>query len=235
MIAQFDLDTSIVDSFNFRHKIKGNSATHYGTLIKTKDGNDLIKLNNNLFGTNWGLNLFKLKACDYCDDVIGESADISFGDAWLPQYLKDYKGNNIITVRNNNLKNIIEDAIENDELTFDELKPKDMFQSQAGGYRHRREGLQHRLFLNEKNDVWTPKKRFPAKKEKNRRRAKIYENRIDLRNISFDSKFYNDVEKFQAEIADQIKLNDELNKPGLFKRLKFKFKQVINKFKNEST
>ena len=51
-----------------------------------------------------------------------------------------------------------------------------------------------------------------AKKEKNRRRAKIYENRIDLRNISFDSKFYNDVEKFQAEIADQIKLNDELNK-----------------------
>ena len=103
---------------------------------------------------------------DYCDDVIGESADISFGDAWLPQYLKDYKGNNIITVRNNNLKNIIEDAIENDELTFDELKPKDMFQSQAGGYRHRREGLQHRLFLNEKNDVWTPKKRFPAKKEK---------------------------------------------------------------------
>ena len=105
-----------------------------------------------------------------------------------------------------------------------------MFQSQAGGYRHRREGLQHRLFLNEKNDVWTPKKRFNLKKE-NRRRAKIYENRIDLRNISFDSKFYNDVEKFQAEIADQIKLNDELNKPGLFKRLKFKFKQVINKFK----
>ena len=32
---------------------------------------------------DWGMGIFKLGACDYCDDIVGETADISFGDAWL--------------------------------------------------------------------------------------------------------------------------------------------------------
>ena len=30
--------------------------------------------------------MLKYKACDFCDDVFGEVADVVFGDAWVEKY-----------------------------------------------------------------------------------------------------------------------------------------------------
>ena len=84
---------------------------------------------------------FKYKACDYCDDVAGETADMSFGDAWLPKYSNDPKGTNIVISRNKILDKILKEDIKK----LDKLDPKDFVNSQLASFKHRRNGLQARL------------------------------------------------------------------------------------------
>ena len=47
----------------------------------------------------------KYKACDFCEDVFGYCADVVLGDAWLPKYNKDPKGDNVVIVRNEEIQN----------------------------------------------------------------------------------------------------------------------------------
>ena len=35
---------------------------------------------------DWGAGFFQNPACDWCDDVVAETADIAFGDAWVEPY-----------------------------------------------------------------------------------------------------------------------------------------------------
>jgi coenzyme F420 hydrogenase subunit beta len=43
-------------------------------------------------GNMWGTGLFKANACDFCDDVTTELADISLGDAWYRPTIKAVRG-----------------------------------------------------------------------------------------------------------------------------------------------
>ena len=45
----------------------------------------------NLYCIRWEYGYFKYKACDFCDDIFAECADITVGDAWLSRYKKDGK------------------------------------------------------------------------------------------------------------------------------------------------
>ena len=52
----------------------------------------VVKRSNEFYGTHWGYNFFRYSACDACDDVFAETADISVGDAWLDGYIDDPMG-----------------------------------------------------------------------------------------------------------------------------------------------
>jgi coenzyme F420 hydrogenase subunit beta len=174
-----------LSTFDFRVKSDKRSSNYGVKASSTKDGKIFSKfsLSKDLFVSNWGHGLFKLNACDYCDDVVAETADISIGDAWLPEYTKDNLGNNIIIVRNTELLNII---LENkNEFDLKEITVEDVYRSQAGGFRHKKEGLEYRLFIKDIKNEWRPKKRVKAKNGLSSKRKKIYEKRIQLKNESF--------------------------------------------------
>jgi|TARA_B110000971_G_C20007916_1_gene500125 coenzyme F420-reducing hydrogenase beta subunit len=231
IINQFSLDKSEVESFDFRHKIEGRVASDYGTKISTKTGGEYTKLNTEIFGTNWGLGMFKLKACDYCDDVIGETADISFGDAWLPKYIDDYLGTNVIVTRNKIVDDLIGEAISSGDIVYEFLTPEELYESQAGGYRHRREGLKHRLAVAKVKKQWVPKKRVSPIKEANKNRRKIYENRMQLQQKSFHSVNYAKIDLLKKELSSLIETNQKLNKLTLLKRILLKIKREFKKTK----
>lgn len=227
ILNQFDVPKKEIAKFDFRHKIPNRLASDYGTSVVTRLNKEQIKINKDLFGTNWGLNLFKLKACDYCDDVIGETADISFGDAWLPKYLSDSMGTNVIVVRNQYLDELLKKALKEDILSIEKLSKEDLVKSQAGGFRHRREGLKHRLFLKDENNEWRPRKRYKAEKLLNKKRALIYENRIKMQEVSFNSKNYDNLRAIKKELRPYISVNSKLNKVSLLKRIFNKIKRMI--------
>jgi len=42
----------------------------------------------------WTNGFFKLNACNFCDDIFAELADVVFMDAWIDPYIYDSKGTN---------------------------------------------------------------------------------------------------------------------------------------------
>jgi coenzyme F420 hydrogenase subunit beta len=150
-----------LENVDFRWKIPGRPANRYGIRAQGKAGRKpIIRPVAGIFGADWGLGYFKPKACDYCDDITGETADVSFGDAWLPEAARDYRGTNIVAVRNSKIGRLFEDALAAGTITLSPSSPEDVVQSQAANYRHRHVGLSYRLRLKHERGEWTPPKRI---------------------------------------------------------------------------
>lgn len=172
-------------SINFRKKIPNRLASQYGTeFFSRKNAKSTITVVNNSsykMGTDWGHGMFKIPVCDFCDDTFGEVADISVGDAWLPQYLKDYKGNSVIVVRNTEVNKILKKGVKNKKLNLCAVEPTIIKKSQSGGLKNKREDLKYRLWLKEQKKEWYPPKRVHAQNDGiNTKRKKIIELRIQI-------------------------------------------------------
>lgn len=110
-------------------------------------------------GDMWGTGLFKSNACDFCDDVTTELADISLGDAWLDPYYKDGLGTSVIVTRTNVADKLISDGIKNNDLAVNELSLDSFKMSQKGSFNHRHIATKYRLEYRKKNGLLIPKKR----------------------------------------------------------------------------
>lgn len=117
-------------------------------------------------GDMWGTGMFKSNACDFCDDVTTELADISLGDAWIHPYTNDGMGNSVVVTRTSLADKIIKKGIASGELCLDTLSLDTFLISQSGSFNHRHKGLpfrikffkgkknvSHKRFLNEKSTL----------------------------------------------------------------------------------
>lgn len=172
---------------DFRTKLEGFGSNRYGVTVydrRRPTEGVVSKPVDQMFGTNWGLGYFKSKACDFCDDVMGETADVTIGDAWLPEYVQEMAGTNILVVRNKLIDNILEEAEADSRIYLDRISPEKVLLSQKSGINHRRKGLQYRLYLNDKANLPSPKKRLPPSSEFPRKFKKVQERRVELRDKS---------------------------------------------------
>lgn len=150
-------------SADFRKKVEGESSNRYiSEFTGLIDGKKqtIIKDQDELFVSNWAHGMFKSKLSDYTDDTFNETADISLGDAWLPEYTKDSKGTNIAIVRNTTIAKIIRDGIKSGDLHLDTLPPEQIIKSQSGLAHHTRDELPYRLHKQQRAGNWHPVKRF---------------------------------------------------------------------------
>lgn len=226
-----------LNSIDFRKKIPGHKAKEKGVeVIGTNDTGQTISgvgIVQEFFGTNYGHGFFKYNACDYCDDVTAEVADVSIGDAWLPQYVNDGKGTNAIIVRHPKIHKLIEQAISSGRLHLDLLTPDDIAQSQAGGLRHRREGLAYRLFLKDRAGEWRPKKRVNAQASHiNSKFKQVFKFRIFLAKKSHET-FKMAIEAgdflvFEQRMQDSLQKYSKLYKSSLWQRLILKIEKKIS-------
>ncbi len=171
-------------SIDFRKKIAKLNASQYGIEVTGKIEGKLITHNEiicNLYGSDWGLGFFKYKACDYCDDLFGETADLTVGDAWIKPYLEDDRGNNIVIIRNLKIKELVEKGISTGRLVLDPINCNDVVKSQIGGLHHRRMALSYRLFIADKMNKWRPTKRvLPQESLLNNRLKRKHSLRMQL-------------------------------------------------------
>jgi len=113
-----------------------------------------------VFASSWSFNLFMLNACDYCDDVLAETADVAIGDAWLPEYMKDWRGTNMVIVRSQAMLERLHMGMALGRLHLESLSVSKVIQSADPCLRHRREGLAYRLYLAQKRGQATAHKRM---------------------------------------------------------------------------
>lgn len=175
-------------SVDFRVKVPGEPANRYAVSVEDSRGNTHQKQVFDLYTSDWGLGLFKYKACDFCDDIAGETADATLGDAWLPGPVKAWQGNNIVITRHPVIARLLADAQRDGRVVLAPLAADDFVASQAANYRHRHEGLAVRLQDAREQGHWVPQKRVaPSYAAMSRQRQEVIRLRSQLREKSHEA------------------------------------------------
>lgn len=232
---QMGIPPKDLKSIDFRKKLEDRPANEYGVEVKGIVNDIEVEESlptKQLYTTNWGYGLFKYNACEFCDDVVAETADITVGDAWLPEYKKESMGTNVIIVRNPIINDIIKKN--SDNIHIEEISTEKIYDSQASGFRHRREGLSYRLYLKDKNKEWRPVKRIEPSSKIKFKRKKVYEKRLVLTRESFrafkKAELENDFKVFIDHMNPYIKEYKKTVAQPLIKRVVRKANNVVKKY-----
>lgn len=142
---QMNVPVAKIKYVDFRYKYPDRPANWYNVMIKLHDGTELNRDWWHLADGDWGSGFLMNSACNFCDDVVAETADISFGDAWIEPYITDGKGTNVVIIRSPLINNLINAGIKEGRLKLEEVSAQLIEQTQAAGLRQRREGLAYRL------------------------------------------------------------------------------------------
>ncbi|WP_125771753.1 Coenzyme F420 hydrogenase/dehydrogenase, beta subunit C-terminal domain [Companilactobacillus furfuricola] len=221
-----------LEKINFRKKQADYPADRYAIEVTGKVNGEtqtIVKEMRDLVGNDWGQGFFKVRASDFTDDVMNETADITLGDAWLPEYTQDSLGNNILIVRNPTIQQIISDGIRDNKVSVDAVNASTIYRSQASHFKHTKYELAYRLFKKQKNHEWYPEKRIQPSSDISLIRRKIQDQR---ETICFNiPKYYqvalskNDMQYF---INNANKLSAQYKRIYLGKRIISKLKRILH-------
>jgi coenzyme F420-reducing hydrogenase beta subunit len=176
--VQLGQELKRVRALDYRIKNESRPANWYRAHLDLDDGGSAEQDWWHLADGDWGAGFFQNSACDWCDDVVAETADIAFGDAWVEPYSSDGRGTNVVIVRSERLLQLIEQARADGRL---QLKPVDadfIVQTQAAGLRHRRDGLAYRLTWRKRG--LRPRKRVTPSADVPLRRKLVYRLRFRI-------------------------------------------------------
>uniref|UniRef100_UPI001F38D9AC Coenzyme F420 hydrogenase/dehydrogenase, beta subunit C-terminal domain n=1 Tax=Vreelandella profundi TaxID=2852117 RepID=UPI001F38D9AC len=209
---QIGVNPKEIDYVDFRVKNPKKKANQYEFIAKSKEEENVhSRQTSKLQGGNWGYGFFQPNACNFCDDVFAETADIVFGDAWLPEFKNDWRGTNVVVARNKELSDIFQTGIDKAQLNLKNISLKEAVKSQAGGLRHRRTGLQARLYDDISNGVNVPQKRVkPSIEGISDWRLSLIRQRRKMSALSLDvfhsAKQANNLGEFLKTMDNQISL-----------------------------
>ena len=133
-----------------------NKAMQKGEL-RWKDGCDQI----------WSHRIFTLPACNYCDDIFSELADIVFMDAWLPEYAVDYKGYSLMIVRSILSQKMLLEGSKKNRIHLKPISMAKVIASQSTPITFKKKHLAYRLYRRSKSQSYIPTKRIAPTKRLN--------------------------------------------------------------------
>jgi coenzyme F420-reducing hydrogenase beta subunit len=142
---QLGVQIEEVQAVEYRRKDPGRPANWYTAQLTLADGTARWQDWWHLVDGDWGAGFFQNSTCNYCDDVVAETADVSFGDAWVEPYSSDGRGTNVMIVRSRQVAELVAVAIGQGRLALQEVDAAFIANTQAAGFRQRREGLAYRL------------------------------------------------------------------------------------------
>ena len=228
---QMGVNPSDLKAIDFRVKDSSQPANCYSTYAKGSSKEKTIPTKQ-LLGADWGGGALKYKACDFCDDVFAETADIAIGDAWLPEYVHDSNGTNLVLTRNLYIKKLITDALSDRRLILDEISSDRAAMSQDAGLRHRKGAIGYRLHIEKTKSSWVPKKRIsPSTKIRPKHEINRQKIRSEIRDLSRDSflmaKKRNDLSFYTESMQPIFNELHHSNKKPLRNKIILKIKNFI--------
>ena len=175
---------------DFRRKNEGRTVGDYDTGARRIGTSEFVtERTHNLVGGNWGQGAFQPEACNFCDDIFAETADVAFGDAWLPEFDSEWRGTNVVVCRNTEIDELFRNA-SSSELTLNSGDIEEAISSQAGNFRHRRDGLKVRLADDIRAGLSVPVKRVtPGYDHVSARRRRLIRHRREMSVLSLQ-RFY---------------------------------------------
>ena len=177
---QMGLKADAVRQIDYRLKDHRRPANWYSAELQLNDGSLRQQDWWHMVDGDWGAGFFQNSACDFCDDVVAETADIAFGDAWVEPYASDGRGTNVVIVRSSLLDDMLQSAIAAGRIELRKVDGEFVRKTQAAGLRHRREGLALRLALRRRGGIQPRKRIAPALRGVSARRRLVYGTRAHI-------------------------------------------------------
>lgn len=181
---EVDYMPGTIERIDFRYKSpQGVSSGYLTEMVANLDGVErrIVRKGSDTYVSDWGAGMFKVNFSDYVDDCFGETADISIGDAWLPQYVQDSRGTNVLVVRNKVIEALLEEAAQAERVHLDRVEVATVKASQTALIRHYRTELPYRLSKVEGREI---RKRVSANPKLPFLRRQIQELRIRIAPMS---------------------------------------------------
>jgi coenzyme F420 hydrogenase subunit beta len=136
-----------ITAFQYR----GNSVPDT-MVVKLKSGRKVsLKFNKgwNAFWNVFSPFFFTPNRCISCPDHFNELADISVGDAWLPEVTQEHRRESVIVTRTETAENMLASLRRSGSLSLRIVSPDKVIQSQAFSVNYKKQTLSGRLhFLN---------------------------------------------------------------------------------------
>ena len=142
---QMGQDIGKVKRLDYRKKAHDRPANWYRAELTLENGETCAQDWWHLVDGDWGAGFFQNSACNFCDDIVAETADIAFGDAWKEPYSSDGRGTNVVIIRSTALLDVIDAGIAEKRIVLSHVASDFVVATQASGFRQRREGLAFRL------------------------------------------------------------------------------------------
>ena len=179
---QLGTELKRVRALDYRIKDENRPANWYRAHLDLEGGGAAEQDWWHLADGDWGAGFLQNPACNSCDDVVAETADIAFGDAWVEPYSSDGRGTNVVVVRAKELIAMIEGAIADGRLDLQPVDAEFIVRTQAAGLRHRRDGLAYRLTW--RKGRFAPRKRVEPSAALPIRRKLVYRMRYSIARLS---------------------------------------------------
>jgi coenzyme F420 hydrogenase subunit beta len=155
LLGKMKLDKDRIAKFAYRgHGWPGflSAETTYGDVIKVPYSGS-FKAYYPLFDTSF----FVPWRCMFCPDHFNQLADISTGDAWLPEFKGSSVGQSFFIVRSITAQNLVQDAISSNVIVANKTDPNKVIKSQHDALRFKNNELAIRLRLANKLEKTVPK------------------------------------------------------------------------------
>ena len=158
---------------DFRRNFPQNLASDFSHVAITTDGKEGKPQPYSILPMHlWTYKYFTQNACNFCDDIFGETADITFMDAWLPEYINDYRGTSLVVTRTDLADGLLKKGMDGDTCHLQRITIDKVAASQKGVIYKKRQLLAGRLYRTEKVGLWYSQKRVkpdPSIYQKNKR------------------------------------------------------------------
>ncbi len=155
-----------VKSVHYRGKSPDHPASNYHYTFKDDQGEEGKIFWGDGISEAWIDRWFTPGACNYCDDVFAECADVTCMDAWLPEYSKDSRGTSILLIRSPVVAKMVDDGIREKKILLDPIPVDKVVNSQESVIGIKRKHLAHRLSLDQQNKRKVPAKRVSPERSK---------------------------------------------------------------------
>lgn len=183
LIRSAGLNLERVQHISFREKAVDRPASNFS--IAVFEGGRIITLEWLNFPSKiWMSPMFTPRPCNFCDDIFAELADVTFMDAWLPEYISDPAGTNLVIIRSEKARGIIEEGIASGECFLSEIPVERVIEAQQGVIDRKRKVLSRRLWIEARKGNHVPRKRVNPVKPSLLERLYL-ENEEEIRKQSF--------------------------------------------------
>jgi len=163
-----------IDTVDYRLKLGRTSSNYHFRAHSSRSGWGSPVPYRGRIDHAWGWRYFQANACNYCEDVFAEVADVVLMDAWLPEYTEDPRGHSIALIRNPRVEELVRDGLSKRTCELRQLSIREVTNSQQGAIRFKRDMLAGRLYGVSLGDVKVPKKRtLPSRDAWERHRSTI--------------------------------------------------------------